>query len=457
MRLHRREGVYYAAIYEHQADGSKRRVRKSTGCTDKAAAEAVARRWERDAADPALARTRDVTLERVLSLLVEHRTEQATAGAGSQDTADFYAAKSGPLLREVGADYLVAQLDAAAVDRYISTRRAQWADDARTRHVSDHTISKEIVTLRAALKIALRRGLWAGRIEAVIPRAAEFGARYEPRTRHLTPTQAQQLLAALTVRNACAVASFVLATGAEWRAVERARRGDVDLERGEVVLRGTKTASRQRIVPVVTDWQRALLLRAIEHGEGEYGMLFAPWTNVRRDLHAACRSAGCAAVACAKLRVCGRGACRDPEHKALVLPLVSPHDLRRTFATWLRASGLSTDILGAVLGHADGRMAERVYGQLTPATLAARMASAIGGTPAGQTGRIQRDSADDSDGARSAVPAFSAGDSVPRDGIEPPTRGFSVPVLGWRAPVKSQRKRAKRVERGTPAGQRGAK
>ena len=68
-----------------------------------------------------------------------------------------------------------------------------------------------------------------------------------------------------------------------------------------------------------------------------------------------------------------------------------------------------------------------------------------------------RSTADDSDGSRGAGPAFSAGDSVPRDGIEPPTRGFSVPVLGWRSPVKSQRKRAKRAERGTPAGQRGAK
>lgn len=389
MRLHKRNGIYYAAVYEHQTDGSKRRVRKSTGCTDKAAAEAVARRWERDASDPALARTRDVTLTNVLALLVAHRQEQATAGAGSQDTADFYASKSGSLLREFGADYLVAQLDAAAVDRYISTRRAQWADDARTRHVSDHTISKELTTLRAALKIALRRGLWAGRIDAVIPRAAEFASRYEPRTRHLKPVQAQQLLAALTVSNANAIASFVLATGAEWRAVELARRGDIDLGAGQVLLRGTKTATRKRHVPVVTDWQRALLLRALEHGEGQHGLLFAPWTNVRRDLHAACRSAGCAAVGCAKLRVCGRGACKDPEHKALVLPLVSPHDLRRTFATWLRASGLSTDILGAVLGHRDGRMAERVYGRLDPSDLAARMSrdlGAPGGTQAGQRG-----------------------------------------------------------------------
>lgn len=457
MRLHKRNGTYYASIYEHQADGSKTRVRKSTGCTDKAAAEAVARRWERDATDPSIARTRDVTLQAVLTQLVAHRTEQAEAGAGSRDTAAFYALKAGSLLREIGAHFAVARLDASVIDAYISTRRAQWADDARTRRVSDHTISKELTTLRAALKLALRRGQWRGQIDAVFPKAGEFSPRYEPRTTHLSPRQAQHLLAALVTANHNAIASFVLATGAEWRAVQLAQRGDVDLVRGFVQLRGTKTASRFRSVPVVTDWQRALLVRALEYAEGEAPLLFAPWTNVRHDLHVACKAAGCAAVACPKLRVAGRGACKDPTHREYVIPLVSPHDLRRTFAIWLRASGLSPAVLGAALGHRDGRMVERVYGKLTPEMLAHRMRAEISGTPVGQTGWTGVDLVDGLDDSPPASTAEISRDSVPRDGIEPPTRGFSVPVLGWRAPRKRRAKRTASESNGTRAGQRGAK
>lgn len=459
MRVYRREqgGVYYAAVYEHRADGTRVRVRRSTGCHDRAAAEAVARRWERDGADPTIARTRGVTLEQVLTLLVEQREERARAGAGSEDTAQFYAAKSGPLLREIGGDTLVASLDAAVVDRYVSTRRAQWADDARTRRVSDHTITKELTALRAALKLALRRGLWQGAVDAVIPRATELSPRYEPRTRHLTPTQAQHLLAALTTSNAVAVASFVLATGAEWRAVELARRGDIDLPAGRVLLRGTKTATRTRVVPVVTDWQRSLLVRVLEHAEGEAPALFAPWGNVRRDLHAACRASGCAAVACPKLRVSGRGACRDEAHRSSAIPRVSPHDLRRTFATWLRASGLATDVLGAVLGHRDGRMAERVYARLSPSDLASRMRRDLGATtetPVRQTQRTQGDLADTADVPDSGSSAENLRDSVPRDGIEPPTRGFSVPALGWRSPQRKRRKRVVSAGAETPVRQR---
>ena len=454
MRLHKRNGTYYASIYEHQADGSKTRVRKSTGCTDKAAAEAVARRWERDATDPSIARTRDVTLEAVLTSLVAHRTEKAKAGAGSADTAVFYAAKSGPLLREIGAHFAVASLDANVIDAYISTRRTQWADDAQTRHVTDHTITKELITLRTALKLAKRRGQWRGDVDAVIPRASELSPQYEPRIRHISPEEATYLLSALTTPNHHAIAAFILATGAEWRTVQLARRADVDLAAGQVLLRGTKSKQRFRSVPIVTDWQRALLSRALEHAEGEDGLLFAPWSNVRHGLHAACKAAGCARANCPKLRVCGRGACRDPEHRSYTLTLVSPHDLRRSFATWLRASGLPVDVLAAVLGHKDGRMVERVYARLDPAALAARMRSALGGTPVGQTQRTEADFVDGVDAQVVPGTCVLPEISVPRDGIEPPTRGFSVPALGSKAPRRRRDKRTHTDNRGTPVGQR---
>ena len=53
----------------------------------------------------------------------------------------------------------------------------------------------------------------------------------------------------------------------------------------------------------------------------------------------------------------------------------SPNDLRRTCATWLRAAGVAPDLIAPVMGHADTRMVERVYGRLSPQALATRLAA----------------------------------------------------------------------------------
>jgi hypothetical protein len=42
----------------------------------------------------------------------------------------------------------------------------------------------------------------------------------------------------------------------------------------------------------------------------------------------------------------------------------SPHVLRHTLAKWLRTGGVDSATTGALLGHADGRMVERIYGRL---------------------------------------------------------------------------------------------
>jgi len=59
---------------------------------------------------------------------------------------------------------------------------------------------------------------------------------------------------------------------------------------------------------------------------------------VRRDLRAACTK--------------------------LKIPRCSPNDLRRTCATWLRAAGTPPHLIAPLMGHADSRMVERVYGRL---------------------------------------------------------------------------------------------
>jgi integrase len=413
MRLFKRGRVWYVQVYENG-----RRVQRSTQCHDRRAAELRARQLERDAADPAHAAASRATLTDALQLLLRQRREQAAAGRRSSETVHFYETKAGHLVRllETGADgayapFLLAGLQARHVDAYISRRRAEKAHEA--------TIAKELVTLRAALKLAVRAGLWLGNPAAVLP--IGFAPEYRPRDRFLTPDELAKLLGALLPDQAARVA-FIVGTSACWGESCRALRADVAEDLSTVFIRGTKRSTRLRTVPIVGETARSLLEYALTHAAGADGLLFRPWTNVRRDLHAACDAV--------KIRRC------------------SPNDLRRTCATWLRAAGVSPELIAPVMGHADTRMVERVYGRLPLEDLRRRLAEAMGETaaPVQQHPRPQADPAHPADQPDSAAPTTATAEnqkarqtlrsdgpvvraelSVPGGGIEPPTRGFSVP------------------------------
>ena len=87
-------------------------------------------------------------------------------------------------------------------------------------------------------------------------------------------------------------------------------------------LCGTKTVKSRRVVPIVGAGVQ-LLEYALRFAEGEHGVLFRDWGNVRRDLEAACKRAGIAKV--------------------------SPNDLRRTYATWLRQASVELHLIGAAM------------------------------------------------------------------------------------------------------------
>ena len=90
-RLFRRGRVWYGWFYENG-----RRVTRTTQCRDRAAAERVARQWERDAADPDHAAARTATLTDALQLLLRLDEEEVAAGRRSPDTVDFHRTKAGP-------------------------------------------------------------------------------------------------------------------------------------------------------------------------------------------------------------------------------------------------------------------------------------------------------------------------------------------------------------------------
>ena len=299
------------------------------------------------------------------------------------------------------------------MDRYISQRRSEGAVEG--------TIYKELVTLRTALKLARRAGLWRGDPPEVFPVA--FAPEYKPRERFLCVEELQKLLAQLTPDRAARVA-FIVATSANWTESDKALRADVDLKKRTVLIRGTKRRTGWRTVPLVAEWQRSLVEHPLKYAEGEDGALFARWSNVRRDLIEACDKA--------KFDTC------------------TPNDLRRTCATWLRQQGAPPDLIAPVMGHADTRMVERVYGRLPTQDLAARLSAAIGqsdcsvfAADSGELGGFNGSIGQGADREGGEI----KGNWVPRDRIELSTRGFSVLVHLWPRPrkYKANRQRGART------------
>jgi integrase len=261
----------------------------------------------------------------------------------------MYATAARHLLRVLGLEARLVDVTAGAVDRYTAARLAEGA--------SRHTIAKELVTLRGALRGAKRKGEYRADLDEIMP---QWSPAYQPRKQWLTPSQVAALLDQLSKRRA-AVVAFVVATGARKGEAFRAEWQDVIGTR--VHLRGTKTAAANRIVPVVHRECLRFLQIAIA-GARAQGPLFDRWRAAHRDLERACRRAG--------------------------IPRVSWNDLRRTFGSWLKQAGVPLDDIADLLGHTSTTMVRRVYGQDTPQALEQRIRKSLGTTTSQRRSRKSR-------------------------------------------------------------------
>lgn len=241
-------------------------------------------------------------------------------------------------LRRIFGDMELSNLTKDDGLAYVRQRRHEKAGDS--------TIHKELVVLRRALQEAKSREIWSGEPRAIVP---VIKVVYHPRERWLTPQQFAALLEALPEHRRLWAALAALA-GGSLSEVERTVVEHVDLTNKRIRIPGKKRSTRFRLVPIHPSL--APMLRASTRGRSPSEPLVEPWPNVRRDLHAAVDRVNA-----------------DPRTKKIgSLPRVSPNDLRRTFASWLKQEGIDSLTVAHLMGHSSTRMVELVYGRLSNET-----------------------------------------------------------------------------------------
>jgi integrase len=387
--------VWYAWVPRPNGKGVHR---VSTLCTDKQAALVVATKLERAAVDPGHAAAQAALTHDVLQRYVASRIRVGR----SEGTLHHVRTKTGHLLRLLPE--FARGITHDVVEGYI--------DQRLTEGVQRTTIKKELRVLKAALKLAVKNKLFADHPDAIIP---ELEDDYMPRERWLTPWELVALASELQKEppgkkggdpaNHAAMVVFIVATGARWSEAQRARPEHHDPAANAITLLSSKTKRitkrTSRVVPL-TGVTAGLLRWAMARRLAGDGLMFDGWSNVRRSLRLACKRAG--------------------------IEPVSPNDLRRTFSKWLRNDGVTPDLIASAMGHTSSRMVEKVYGKIGPEELGTLLRERVRGGllmagGGGKTGPIECIAVSDE---TPEVDANTRTYVVPRDGIEPPTRGFSI-------------------------------
>ncbi len=328
--LYKRGGRWWC--YSDPVEGE----RVSTGSKTLEGAIEWLKERERRAANPAYAASHVETLGKWVKRMVADKQQQRSAS-----TVEFYAEKSGHLLRVFGEDCPLVAINADAVDRYKNQRFAE-----RGHH---HTIAKEFTALRQTLKKASRAEVYSYDLSKLFP--PEFGTGYKPRKTVLS-LETEAILRNELQPHQWAAVAFILATSARFGEMLRAQPGDWDRKRGTVRLRGTKTEKSDREIPVVS-----VMVPYLEDAAPYMPFDFA---SMSQQLKRVCKRHG--------------------------LPPITANDLRRTCATRLIEGGADPYSVTRITGHTNTKMLKEVYdrsrvdaaGEAIESQLAARAAQRSG-------------------------------------------------------------------------------
>ena len=308
------------------------RHRDTTRCTDKRAAAEWLRQREREVHDPAHAATNPPSaphkpshsIASALGRLVDVASTNLSPG-----TVRMYAEKGGHLVRLLTENpdlpdsrpLAVGELHLDHVQRYIGRRLDEGA--------ARETVRKELCTLSRALKLARDRGMFHGDPRALIP---EFRAPYRPRERYLTTDELALLLPELSPHRQMWLLVAIYSGGRDGE-VDRLCWEHLDWRNETIRIEGTKTDGAHRLIPF-----HPVLRDILGKERKTQGPIVGEWLNVRRDL----------AAACARAKI----------------DRISPNDLRRTLASWLKQQGEDSFIVAQILGHSTSRMVELTYGKV---------------------------------------------------------------------------------------------
>lgn len=329
-RLYRRGDTWWADY----RDAKGRRHRETLHTQDvKVARERLRQRELAGPADRAADR-------KTLADAMKHLLDTVYVGRPA-GTVSCYRQKARHLIRLLGSATPIVDLDKDDIHAY---RKARIEEEA-----AEGTIHKELVVLRRALA---EQG-----IVGVVPKVS---ARYVPRTKFLEPAQLSAVLGRLNEKRKLWVVAACFA-GMRDSELNRLQWEDVDLERGWIRVRGSKTKGSFRHVPITPQLLPWLTAAA---PDPRVGPVVETWTNRRRD------------ICVAYWKVLGL---KVPNHRKKEseagMPRLSPNDLRRTFASWMKQAGVDSLAVAHLLGHSSTRMVELVYGKLNAATYQAAVAT----------------------------------------------------------------------------------
>lgn len=294
------------------------KVRRSTKCKSESLARRKRDRWEREYADPVHFRAHQATIARA----AERFMRELRVSAKSQGTVRFYDVKVRHVTRLLGAVRLTKITHDRIVD-YIGKRENEGAHQ--------YSIHRELTALRRILRSAARANEWRGDLKLLMP---AYATGYVPMTDWVTAETIWAAIGELGPARGAAIA-WCIATASDFSSLFTARRSDVEAK--HVLVRGTKTTSRLRKVPRVSVFA-PFLDYALKHGGVD--VLHEPWSNMPRDVRAACRRAG--------------------------VPEFTAKTLRRSAATWMVRAGVPYEVAAKFLGHGSTTMLQKVYGQLAP-------------------------------------------------------------------------------------------
>lgn len=219
----------------------------------------------------------------------------------------------------------------------------------RKKPTSDGTIIRELVTLRAALRLAKQAQWWvAGDVPHI-----EVPSQPAPRDRWLTRAEVDRLLEAAQASHVRLFIALAIHTAARSSALLELTWDRVDLDTGMIHLGDGRGNKRRGVVPINAALRPyleeahkvATCPYVIEHGSSRVG-------SVKKGFATAARRAG--------------------------IEGISAHILRHSAATWMAMRGIRIEEIARVLGHSNPSVTWKTYAKYSPDYLREAVAALAG-------------------------------------------------------------------------------